>query len=256
LEFDLEKIYNKIYGEENIHPNRKILSLDECFLNYNETYHYNSEDGLYCNICKCKNESIYSNRIFSLPPILIILLNRDKDNKFKCDVDFPENIDISQYIQCPKSNYNYSLIGIVSHLGSSGMTGHFISYCKHLITNEWYCYNDEKVSRCDGQLNNKRKGTPYILIYESTQENNNILFEKDFSGNENNKVNLNISNNIKYQCNFNNNLINNFKSMNINEDKNGNKTYTITHDDTFSKENVNALFTLIGGLTHSTLSRI
>ena len=113
LEFDLEKIYNKIYGEENIHPNKKILSLDECFLNYNETYHYNSEDGLYCKICKSKKESIYSNRIFSLPPILIILLNRDKDNKFKCDVDFPENINIREYIQYPKSNYNYSLIGIV-----------------------------------------------------------------------------------------------------------------------------------------------
>ena len=46
LEFDLEKIYCKIYGEENIHQNKKILSLDECFLNYNETYHYNSEDGM------------------------------------------------------------------------------------------------------------------------------------------------------------------------------------------------------------------
>ena len=214
LEFDLEKIYNKIYGEENIHPNKKLLSLDECFLNYNETYHYNSEDGLYCNICKSKTESIYSSRIFSLPPILIILLNRDKDNKFKCDVDFPENINIRQYIQCPQSNYNYSLIGIVSHLGSSGMTGHFISYCKHLITNEWYCYNDEIVSRCDEQLN-KRKGTPYILIYESTQENKNILFDEDFPNNENNIK-------YQYQINFNNNLINNFNSMNINGNKNFN----------------------------------
>ena len=241
LEFNLEKIYDKIYGQENFSSNKKILSLDECLLNYNETYLYKPEDGLYCAICKCPTESIYNNRIYSLSPILIIILNREKDNKFKCDVDFPENINISKYIQCPESNYNYSLIGIVSHLGS--MSGHFISYCKHLITNEWYCYNDEIVSRCEEQFNNKRKGTPYILIYESTQENKNILFYEDFPKNEkiifnnyvlnnnlknnNNIVNLNNSNNINYQYIFNNNIIknrnNNFKRMNINDNMNFNK---------------------------------
>ena len=195
LDFPLQKIYNKIYGPNSNINNTKKLSLYECFSNYNETNYFKGENSIYCNVCKSQQNSIYINKIYSLSPILIIILNRDKGNIFKCHVDFPENINVQKYIQNPKSSFNYSLIGVISHLGSSDIFGHFIAYCRHRITKDWYCYNDSTVTLCKDQLNDFKKGVPYILFYESTDINKNILFDNDcFMNSDNKSLNSSFSN--------------------------------------------------------------
>ena len=212
LEFVLEKIYNGIYSNINTNLDNKKLSLDECFSNYNEINYFNGENSMYCDFCKTQKNATYINRIYSLPPILIIIFNRGKGNSFKCDVDFPLQINVQKYVQYSKSNFNYSLIGVISHLGSSDMSGHFIAYCKHRITKEWYCYNDAIVIRCDDQMNDYKKGVPYILFYESNQGSNNILFNYDYL-NKINSPKSNSFNNLNYQ-NQNMNFQNNFNNMN------------------------------------------
>jgi len=224
LEFILEKIYNEIYSNIDTHLSNKKLSLDECFANYNEIRYFNGENSMYCNFCKSQKNATYINRIYSLPPILIIILNRGKGNSFQCDVDFPLQINVQKYIQYSKSNFNYSLIGVISHLGSSDMSGHFIAYCRHRITKEWYCYNDAIVIRCDDQMNDYKKGVPYILFYESTQGNNNILFDYNYL---NNFTKSNSFNNFNYQSqnmNFKNN-VNNNNWIYINNNFNNFKTF-------------------------------
>ena len=203
LEFPLEKIYNIINNQNNINiNNNRSLSIYDCFNNYNEKSFFQGDNSIYCNNCKSLQNAIYTTQIYSLSPILIIILNRGKGNIFQCDVDFPENINIQQYIQNNKSNYNYRLIGVVSHLGSSDMSGHFIAFCRHRITKEWYCYNDAIVTRCNDQKNDYKKGVSYILFYESTQGNYNILFDDEYLLNNEN----NISNNeVQNQNNLNDN---------------------------------------------------
>jgi len=212
LEFILEKIYNGKYSNINTYLNNKKLSLDECFANYNEINYFNGENAMYCDFCKTQKNATYINTIYSLPPILIIILNRGKGNSFECDVDFPLQINVQKYVQYSKSNFNYSLIGVISHLGSSDMSGHFIAYCKHRITKEWHCYNDATVIRCDDQMNDYKKGVPYILFYESNQGNDNILFDYD-DLNKTNSAKSNTFNNFNYK-NQNMNFQNNFNNMN------------------------------------------
>ena len=215
LEFILENIYNKIYANQNKNISNKNLSLEQCFENYNETNFLKGENALYCNKCKCQQNSTYITRIYSLSPIIIIILNRGKGNSFKCHVDFPESINVQKYVQCP-INANYSLIGVVSHLGSSDMSGHFIAYCRHRINKKWYCYNDATVVCCSDQKNDFKKGVPYILFYESTQGAKNLLFDEDYLNNKNNSESSmpnNTNNNFKntfnsLSCNVNNNFNN------------------------------------------------
>ena len=211
LEMPLENIYSQIYGNQNMFQNNRKLNLIECISKYNEKSNFTGENAMYCNICQNQMNSTYIKSLHSLSPYLIIILNRGKGNQFQCDVDFPQEINFQQYILNPQFNYEYNLVGVVSHFGTSDMGGHFIAYCKHRTLNEWYCYNDASVTRLNDQMNGYKNGIPYILFYESKHGDKNILF--DFFGNNcqniNNINNINNSNNINNMM-FGNNQIQNF----------------------------------------------
>ena len=232
LELSLEIIYNKIYGNQNMNTGKKKLNLLECIQNYNETNYFTGENSMYCNICQKQQDSIYNKRMHSLSPILVIILNRGKANKFDCEVDFPEQLNFQQHILNPSINVSYKLIGVVTHFGTSDMGGHFIAYCKHRILNEWYCYNDAAVSKLSDPKNGYKNGVPYILFYESDQGNENILFDnmeinnlqnnqnnqiKNFNQNLNNHgfINENDMNNMNFQKNI-NIITSNINNMNLN----------------------------------------
>ena len=223
LEMPLETLYNKIYGNQNIMNNQpKKLDINQCISNFNETNYFTGENAMYCNICQKLMNSEYNKRMYSLSPIIIIILNRGPGNKFNCDVDFNEEINFQPYLLNPDINYSYKLFGVVTHFGSSDMGGHFIAYCKHRILNEWYCYNDAAVTRLNDQENGYKKGVPYILFYESIQGDKNILYEtlgNNGQVTEQNNNNLNNQNlqNINFNFNNNNNNfnINNFNNMNM-----------------------------------------
>ena len=249
LEMPLEMIYNKIYGNQNINQNmKKKLNLNECFMNYNEYNIFTGENAMYCNICQRQMDSSYYKKLYSPSPILIIILNRGKANKFDCDVDFDEQINLQPYLLDPSINYSYKLFGVVTHFGTSDMGGHFIAYCRHRILNEWYCYNDAVVTKLSDQQNGYKNGVPYILFYESEQGNKNILFDNNLDNipnnliqnsnqnlinnnfmfnNFNNMNNMNFQNNINIMTNFMNNIDlnsfnNNFQNNNNNQFLNSN----------------------------------
>ena len=165
LEFPLEVVYNFSISN-NINPiNNKgeiVINLYQCFEQYRSPSFFTGENRFYCNICNEQRDSIYLNNIYSLPPVLIIILNRGKGKSFNCKVDFYEELNLHQYITCPQSIANYNLKGVITHLGESGMGGHFIAYCKYRLDNKWYCYNDSIVTLCEDQKNGFRVGTPYI----------------------------------------------------------------------------------------------
>ena len=61
----------------------------------------------------------------------------------------------------------YSLYGVITHIGQSGPSAHFVASCKSPIDNKWYRYNDAMVN----PITNIHKevidfGTPYILFYQ------------------------------------------------------------------------------------------
>ena len=153
--------------------NNNMVSLDECFLYNQKTDYFTGDNKNYCNLCKQLYDSLYSNKIFVSPNVLILILNRGKGNIFNVKLIFNENIDITQFVlKKDKPRISYNLYGVITHIGQSGPNAHFVASCKSPIDNKWYRYNDAIVN----EITNIQKdiiefGTPYILFYQ--RDNNN-----------------------------------------------------------------------------------
>ena len=243
LEFPLEIVYNffksKNYNLIN-NKGKKVINLLHCFEHYREPTFFTGANQLYCRRCNKQEDNINSNVLYSLPPFLIIILNRGKGKSFDCEVDFPEFLDLQNYVICPQSNYKYQLNGVICHLGSSGMSGHFIAYCRQRIKNKWYCFNDSNITLCKDQKNDYKKGSPYILFYESIEKRHNVLFSKDIQF-YNNRFNNSNQNNFSQNNIINNNLninnINNNANFNMNNFNNTNNVNNMC----FPQNNINCM---------------
>ena len=147
------------------------IDLYKCF-NYNFRVIQNNE--FYCSKCECthKNQSI--DKLLSLPKVLTIILNRGKGKQFVDDVEFYETINIKKYvddtfIDSNNKKFNYKLIGVSTHIGSSSNSGHYIAYCYREKENQYYCFNDTSVSPVKFK-DLKTDNEPYILFYEQIDE--------------------------------------------------------------------------------------
>ena len=174
LIFPLEEVKNMRNMNNNIMQNNfmnNTVTLIDCFIYNQKSELFQGENQNYCNICKQLSNSVYTTRIFVGPNNLVLILNRGKGNVFKVNLIFSEIIDISQFIeQKDKPQILYSLYGVITHIGESGPSAHFVASCKSPVDNKWYRYNDSFVS----SINNVQKeiiefGTPYILFYQKFQ---------------------------------------------------------------------------------------
>ena len=147
---------------------KKKLTLDDCFKMNKNIENLVGDNRIYCNNCRSQQDGVMFDEIHKAPNVLIIILNRGRGNVFECDVDFPQDLDLSNYITNPMSPKNYELIGVISHLGESSMEGHFIAYCKHFDGN-WYLFNDSIVKPVAGD--GMYSGIPYILFYKNKNWN-------------------------------------------------------------------------------------
>ena len=170
LEFPLEQVNNfyfnkgmKIISNNNINPD---VNLIECFNYYQKVDLMNGDNQMYCNICNRNCDAFYSTNLYSLPNILIINLNRGKGAIYQCKVNFPEKLNLLNFVNFQEDNTYFELYAVISHLGPSSMSGHFIAYCKNKIDKKWYIFNDSIVQPCTkkGEYNN---GMPYILFYQA-----------------------------------------------------------------------------------------
>ena len=111
----------------------------------------------------------YSNDLINTPKVLILLLNRGVGKQFKIKLEFPMEVDLSPYIIQKQNNESvkYKLIGVITHLGESGESGHFIAHCLSPIDKQWYTYNDASVSLIKNiQTDVIDLGMPYLLFYQ------------------------------------------------------------------------------------------
>ena len=151
----------------NLNQNNRV-SIYECFYYNQKTDFFTGDNKNFCNNCKQLFESFYTSNIFISPNVLVLILNRGKNNIYDVKIDFSETIDITNYILLKdKPQMIYNLYGIITHIGQSGPNAHFVASCKSPINNKWYRYNDAMVS----PINNLQKdiidlGTPYILFYQ------------------------------------------------------------------------------------------
>ena len=79
-----------------------------------------------------------------------------------------------QFIENKETGFKYKLIGVVTHLGESGASGHFIAYCRSPINYQWYRYNDDlvtKVINFNEEIINY--AMPYILFFQKVSNKGN-----------------------------------------------------------------------------------
>ena len=146
--------------------NINSVTIIDCF-DFNQKIETMSGDNsMYCNVCKSQESAFYQSYIVNTPEIIIIILNRGKGIEFNVKLEFTEFLDIRKYAKY-NDNLTYELIGVVTHLGESGASGHFIAYCKSPIDKKWYNYNDDL---CFPVTNFKQQvidyAMPYILFYQ------------------------------------------------------------------------------------------
>ena len=199
LIFSLEETSN-FYDLSKNNNSVPVINFSHCFgfLSKEEIF-----QDTYCQKCKRTGLSKYKETIYSFPLYLIIILNRGKGNIFNCHVQIPERFNASNYVERKNQNNEYELFGIVSHIGESGMKGHFIAFCKHNIDGKWRCYNDSIVTECQNDYLNK--GTPYILFYKQCFIENLNSQQINISSNNSQMNNQNnINNSLRYPISMNN----------------------------------------------------
>ena len=125
------------------------------------------DNSMYFNYYKNTFNSLMSTNLTTGPLILILLLNRGKGIEFNVKINFYEELNLYNYIQYNNIGCKYKLIGVITHIGESGMGGHFIAYCRDPITEKWHKYNDAIVSEVNNFQNDVINfAMPYLLFYQ------------------------------------------------------------------------------------------
>ena len=150
------------------------VNIYDCFEYDRKINYMTGDNSMYCNFCKSQQECYMSTNLVTGPEVLIILLNRGNGIEFNVKIEFYENLNLYNYIEFKNTGFNYRLIGVISHLGESGMGGHFIAYCRDpLIINKWYKYNDAIVDEVkDFKKEIIDFAMPYLLFYQKIKADN------------------------------------------------------------------------------------
>ena len=164
---------------EYYNSNNKLNILD-AFLNQQKEEKLVQDNMIYCNNCKGLYEGVHQQVIYGLPKVLIIILNRGRDNMdFNEEFIFPEILDLKDkgvVLLNQNSYHKYYLCGILTHFGDSGDNGHFAAYCRNSSTDKFTFYNDTAVAESISKESametvisddSSKKKTPYILFYNS-----------------------------------------------------------------------------------------
>ena len=181
LIFPLEEIknmkYNNINNLQNQNNMNNIVSLYDCFEYNQKEEKFTGLNRSFCNLCQQYSDSVFFSKILYGPNVLVLILDRGKDNIYDIKLDFNENIDLSNYIlEKDMNSMIYNLYGVISHLGESGPSAHFVASCKSPINYNWYRFNDSMVSSISNfQKDILEFGTPYILFYKKQNYNGNFF---------------------------------------------------------------------------------
>ena len=124
------------------------------------------DNKLLCNNCNKLQETEMTCNIFEPPINLLINIDYGKNKKYQpSSIEFDEEIDITNFVAFDyKQKIRYRIIGVCTHFGYSGRSGHYVAFCKNKENKTWYEFNDSFCSECDKE--EIYRGSPYLLLYE------------------------------------------------------------------------------------------
>ena len=173
MNMNVNQNFNNQIFQQNLYKiqllqNNQVNILD-CFEYNQKIENFTGENAMYCNTCQMQKDSNYATYLYSTPLILILVLNRGHGTQFRVKMEFYAELNLTNFFEARSNNENiiYDLIGVVTHMGESGASGHFIATCKSPIDGLWYQYNDDLVYKVNN-FNNEilNYAMPYILFYQ------------------------------------------------------------------------------------------
>lgn len=162
-----------------IPKSNETVSLSDCLRNHASKYMLVDKNQYQCSQCKDYRDATQMTYLWEVPEILIIHLKRFTNDihgsfcrieKNSTKINFPlKDLDMNDYISPYNKNQNthYDLYGIVQQHGSLNY-GHYISYCKNAINDNWYEFNDAHITYVNqGKLESENLAiSAYILFYK------------------------------------------------------------------------------------------
>ena len=175
LIFPLEEVRKFVLmnnGGFNNNFNTNMVNIYDCFNFDRKINSMSGDNAMYCNYCKQTCASQMCTNLTTGPEVLIIILNRGKGIEFNVKINFCLDLDLSNYIEFRNTGCQYELVGVITHIGESSMSGHFIAYCKSYWDNKWYKFNDAIVSPVnDFKTEVIDFAMPYVLFYQKKKYN-------------------------------------------------------------------------------------
>lgn len=146
-------------------------SLQDCLRLFSKEEKLTDNNKVFCRHCKAHRDSTKKLEIWKVPPILLVHLKRFSyegrwKQKLQTSVDFPlDSLDLAQYVIGPKQNLKrYSLYGVSNHYGGLD-GGHYTAYCKNVLKQRWYKFDDHEVT--DISTSSVKSSAAYILFYST-----------------------------------------------------------------------------------------
>lgn len=137
-------------------------TLQDCFEKFTKT---ETLFEVNCEKCLKKTTFLRKNKIWRVPQVLSISLNRydNYGNKIIKLIDYPlQNFKVYCAEKEGQNKIKFDLVGVINHFGT-GQGGHYTAFCKD-DRGKWFEYDDDEVREIDSQ----KVVTPasYLLIYQ------------------------------------------------------------------------------------------
>ncbi|CAL8268141.1 unnamed protein product [Merluccius merluccius] len=122
-----------------------------------------------CQRCKVRRKCSKKFAIQKFPQVLVLHLKRFSEppalsSKLTTFVDFPlAELDLSEFASADDVHAVYSLYAVSNHSGNI-LGGHCTAYCKNPELEQWYRFNDSRVSPMSAS--EVRSSDAYVLFYE------------------------------------------------------------------------------------------
>ncbi|XP_013420929.1 ubiquitin carboxyl-terminal hydrolase 2 [Lingula anatina] len=154
-------------------PKSSNITIMHCIQEFMREEILDDDERPTCERCKTRRKCTKTFSIQKFPQILVLHLKRFSGERFRSKlatyVDFPMNLDLSEFAGETKGHRPvYNLYGVSNHSGTV-FSGHYTAYCKHPYNKDWYHYNDSRVSPISS--NRVTSSEAYVLFYELAHHN-------------------------------------------------------------------------------------
>jgi ubiquitin C-terminal hydrolase len=104
-----------------------------------------------------------------MPYELIIVLERGINCANRTLINFPFDLDLSNFVELSEAPKKFKLVGTVNTVEINGEL-HYISFTKDKTNETWICSDDDKINQTD-RSTAISYGIPILLFYSFVREN-------------------------------------------------------------------------------------